>query len=138
MSVSPIRRLRLTAPLFAAVLGIGLLAGCAGQQAPGSYTDGVEEAFIEGCWTTLVSDANDLSATASSKAPSAEELQKDFPDEFKTTESQCTCAYNAIKKDVPFGDFKKINDNQTEKPSELPASFTKAFDSCGLGDATAG
>ena len=138
MSVSPIRRLRLPAPLLAALLVVGLLAGCAGQRAPGSYTDGVEEAFIEGCWTTLVSDANDLSATGSSKAPSAEELTKDFPDEAKTTESQCTCAFNAIKKDVSFGDFKKINDAQTEEPSELPASFTKAFDSCGLGEANAG
>ena len=69
MSVSPIRRLRLTVPLLAMVLAVGLLAGCAGQRAPSSYTDGVRDAFIEGCWTTLVSDANGLAAASTTKAP---------------------------------------------------------------------
>ncbi len=136
MSASPIRRLRLRAPLLAMVLAAGLLAGCAGQRAPSSYTDGVRDAFIEGCWTTTVSDASNLTATSTTKALTVAQLQKKFPAEVKAAKSQCTCAFKAIKRDVPFGDFKKVNDNQTEKPSKLPASFTKAYASCGLSATT--
>ena len=138
MSASPIRRLRLTAPVLAMVVAVSLLVGCAGQQAPGSYTAKVKDAFIEGCWTTLVRDAKgDAARSSDGNFLSADLLKRKFPDEAKRVTPGCTCAYGKIKKDVSFGEFKKINEARTTKPSLLPASFTKAFASCGVGDAAA-
>ena len=138
MSASPIRRLRLTAPVLAMVVAVSLLVGCAGQQAPGSYTAKVKDAFIEGCWTTLVRDVHgDAARSSDGLFLSADLLKRKFPDEAKKVTSGCTCAYGKIEKGVSFSEFKKINEARTNKPSQLPASFTKAYGSCGVGDATA-
>lgn len=105
MPASPLRRLVLTSA--AAVLALGMLAGCSGQRTPSSYTSAVKDDFIAGC-TAMTKDDG--------KA--------------KPSKSDCECAYNQIADDVPFSEFKSINEAQIEKPSPLPASFTKAYKSC--------
>lgn len=115
MSRSPIRRHRALAPAVVAVVALGLLGGCAGQRDPGSYTDAVEANFIRGCTDTAKSDA---------AGGDVAEGQPNY------TRTECQCAFTAIKKDVPFSEFKKINSDQIEEPSTLPSSFTKVFADC--------
>lgn len=107
MTATPARRSRFTVPAAGLVLCLGLLAGCAGQRTPTSYTQSVENNFLSGCVSTAKQDKTIASPT-------------DF----------CNCAFKAIKKDVPFGDFKRANSKLTENPGKLPESFTKAYDSC--------
>ena len=115
MSRTPIRRHRVAAPLVAAVVALGLLGGCAGQRDPGSYTDAVEKNFIRGCVGTSKQDV-----ASGDVAESANVWER----------AECQCAFTAIKKDVPFSEFKKINSDQIEEPSQLPSSFTKVFADC--------
>lgn len=109
MPASPIRRHRRAASLAGVVLGLGLLAGCAGQRAPGDYSSKVKTDFIAGCKQTANDDKASFDATA-----------------------YCTCAYDALSgtDGVSFDEFKKVNDAQVEKPAPLPSSFTKIFTSC--------
>ena len=58
-------------------MSLALVSGCTGQQAPDSYTDGVQKQFIRGC--TEISDKCTLGSASEAK-------------------QYCTCAYNAIKK----------------------------------------
>jgi len=112
----PFRR-RLTLPVVGAVLALGLLAGCTGsQKTPDSYTDSVEEHFLDGCNTTVAGDK---------KANEGE--FNDVPADF------CQCAYDALsnkKTGVPFSEFKKINSELTEEAGPLPESFTKVYADC--------
>ncbi|QXC63200.1 hypothetical protein KSP35_10665 [Aquihabitans sp. G128] len=129
MPATPIRRrTRSAAPFAGVLLAIALLAGCAGQKAPGSYTSGVRKDFIEGCWTTLVRD--DQGAEAAKL--SADQLEAKYGDAAKAATKGCTCAYNAFKDDLKFGDFKKLNDNETETPKALEAKVTKIYADCTL------
>ena len=90
-------------------MSLALVSGCTGQQAPDSYTDGVQKNFVEGCTTV----SGDTLGSASD------------------TKQSCTCAYNAIKKNVQFATFKEINDDLTESGGgPLPKSFQDAYDSC--------
>lgn len=98
-----------------AVVALGLLGGCAGQRDPGSYTDAVETNFVRGCTETSKSDV--ANGDVAEGAPTLDR-------------SECQCAFTAIKKDVPFSEFKKINTDQIDEPSPLPESFTKAFADC--------
>ena len=97
------------------MVALGLLGGCAGQRDPGSYTDAVEANFIRGCVGTSKDDqANgDVSESANVWG-----------------RADCQCAYDAIKKDIPFSEFKQVNSDQIEEPSRLPSSFTKVFADC--------
>lgn len=119
MPATPSRRPRLAASLVAAVLGIGLLAGCAGQQAPGDYSGSVERNFLSGCTTTAEGDEATFDVAG-----------------------YCGCVYDELSNDetgVDFDEFKKVNDDQIEEPSELPESFTKIYDRCAeefLGEGT--
>lgn len=115
MSRSPIRRHRVTVPLLATVVALGLLGGCAGQRDPGSYTDAVEKNFITGCVGTSKDDA-----ASGDGAESADVWGR----------ADCQCAYDAIKKDIPFSEFKQLNSDLIEEPGPLPESFTKAFADC--------
>lgn len=110
MPATPIRRHRLSASLAGVVLGIGVLAGCAGQRAPGNYNDSVERDFVKQCTKTAEGGPG-----ASFDAP-----------------TYCQCAYNALSADdgIDFDEFKRVNDDQTEDPGSLPAEFTDAFASC--------
>ncbi len=104
------RRHRLTVPFVGAVLALGLLAGCTGQRDPGSYGDKVETNFVKGCTATSTADG-------ATKAEAGE---------------FCQCAYDAIKKDVEFDDFKKANNDliDVEGDAELPKGITDAYESC--------
>ncbi|MCU1499038.1 MAG: hypothetical protein JWM47_2991 [Acidimicrobiales bacterium] len=141
MSATPIRRPGwLAAPLVGALLAVSLLAGCGGgQETPGSYGDGVRRDFVEGCWTTLVRDANGDEALAKERSGlSAAALESKFAAEAKRYKTQCTCVYGKLEDDLDFGDFKKLNDAQTEQPAALEAKVTKIYESCNLGDAPEG
>lgn len=107
MPATRIRRHRFTLLLIGAVLSLGTLTGCAGQSTPSSYTDAVKEDFLNGCKKTAKDDG-EITAVS------------DF----------CTCAWTAIKKDVPFGTFKSVNKDLTDERGKLPSSITKAYDSC--------
>ena len=107
MPATRIRRHRFTVLLIGAVLCLGSVTGCARQKIPTSYTDSVKEDFLNGCKKTAKADG-EITAVS------------DF----------CTCAWTAIKKDVPFGTFKKVNNQLTDEPGKLPSSITKAYDSC--------
>ena len=107
MSATSPRRHRLAVLLAGSVLSLGLLAGCAGQKTPSSYTDGVEEDFMNGCQDIAKQDG-------------VIDSPKDY----------CQCAWKAIKADVPFKEFKAINSDLTENNGPLPESFTKAFADC--------
>ncbi len=110
MSATPIRRHRLAASLAGVVLGLGLLASCSGQRAPGNYSDKVERDFRKGCVKTAQDDKVIVDPS-----------------------SYCKCAYAALsnkQSGVDFDEFKKINNDQTEDPEPLPAKFTKIFDLC--------
>lgn len=115
MSPSPIRRHRLAAPLLVAVVALGLLGGCTGQRDPSSYTDAVEENFLDGCIGTSEDDAADGAVAEGANV---------------WGRAECQCAYDAIKKDIPFSEFKQVNSDQIEEPGPLPASFTKVFADC--------
>ncbi len=119
MPATPIRRPRALASIAAAVLGLALLAGCTGQQTPGSYSDSVERNFVRGCTTTAEGDG--ISAD--------------------DAEAFCTCVYGKLSAEdgVDFDEFKQVNDDQIENPGPLPDSFTKAYDDCALdGETPAG
>lgn len=110
MSATPIRRHRLAASLAGVVLGLGLLASCSGQRAPGNYSDKVERDFRKGCVKTAQDD-------------------KVIVD----PRSYCECAYAALsdkQSGVDFDEFKSVNNDQTEDPKPLPAKFTKVFAKC--------
>ena len=49
MSSSSIRLLPRRSAVLGAVLALGLLVGCTGQQDPGDYSDDVRENFVAGC-----------------------------------------------------------------------------------------
>ena len=105
------RRRRLASVAGALALSLALVSGCAGQRAPDSYTDSVRKNFINGCAATSAADRT---------LGSASEAQQ-----------YCTCAYNAIKKNVKFSTFKQINDDLTQSGGgPLPKSFQDAYDSC--------
>ncbi len=109
MPVIPIRRHRLVASVAVAAMGLGLLAGCAGQSTPDSYSDSVERNFLQGCTETAKKDGASFDAV-----------------------SYCQCAYDELSGDggVEFGEFKEVNEDQVEDPGPLPASFTRVFDRC--------
>ena len=110
MPATPIRRHRPAAVLAAVVLGLGLLAGCAGQRAPGDYSDTVERNFLKGCTATAVGDDASFDA-----------------------EQYCQCTYDALSADeggVDFDTFKKVNDDQVEKPAALPKAFKAIAEDC--------
>lgn len=101
-----LHRHRLAAPLVGAVLALGLLGGCTGQSTPDSYTDSVERNFLRGCRDT------------------AEQDGLSDPDDF------CRCAFDELKENVEFSEFKKVNEDQVDQPSELPESFQEIYAGC--------
>ncbi|HEX2574787.1 MAG TPA: hypothetical protein VHK88_00470 [Aquihabitans sp.] len=122
MPASRTHRHRLTAPLLGAVLGLGLLAGCAGQGTPDGYGDGVERAFLRGCESTARGDIEG-GGTA---------------DASLDVDSYCQCAYDELRQNVEFGEFKSVNEDQVEEPGPLPESFQRVFEGCRTGAAGEG
>ncbi len=103
-------RHRAVSGLVALVLGIGLLAGCTGQQTPGGYGDTVEKNFVEGC-TTNTDDGAEIG---------------DVP-------TYCQCVYDALSDEndgLPFDEFKGINDDLVENPGPLPEAITTYTEAC--------
>lgn len=110
MPATPIRRHRPAASFAAVVLGLGLLVGCAGQRAPGDYSDKVRRDFVEGCTSTSERDGASFDAA-----------------------SYCECTYDKLSSDdggVDFDTFKQVNDDQVENPGTLPKAFTTIAEDC--------
>ena len=109
MPVISIRHHCVAASVAVAVVGLGLLAGCAGQSTPDSYSNSVERNFLRGCTDTAEGDGASFDAAR-----------------------YCQCAYDELSGDdgVDFDEFKQVNEDQVEDPGPLPASFTRAFDQC--------
>lgn len=103
---APVRRRR--GAVVALVAGVALLAGCAGQRIPTSYTSGVEKDFVQGCTETY----------AGSESIDAGDY--------------CQCIYDAVSGDdgLKFSEFRSINDDLTEDPGPLPAKLSKFADAC--------
>lgn len=138
MPASPIRRRRPVALGVAAVVSLVLLAGCTGQQEPGSYGDGVERSFNEGCWQQKVLDG-DAALAEDVRGQELEVGDDDLEavlekgaeaDVVAAAKDFCRCAYDAIKEDVSFGDFKEITDDLRDDNGPLPASFQEAYAGC--------
>lgn len=110
-----LHRHRLAAPLVGAVLALGLLGGCTGQSTPDSYTDSVERNFLAGCVQIAEVDA---------------EQDPDNPDNVSDPEGYCQCAYDELKENVEFSEFKRVNEDQVDQPSELPESFQEIYAGC--------
>jgi len=83
-------------------VSLALVSGCTGQQAPDSYTDGVQKNFINGCTNTSVADGTLGSASEAKQ--------------------YCTCAYNAIKKNVKFSTFAGGRRSRADSVSPCAAS----------------
>ena len=104
------RRLAGWFALVVAVLLVG--AACTGQErTPESYGNPgskVETRFMEGCVN-----------------PDGDETTEDGP-----ARDVCQCTYDEVKKQIPFEDFKKINDDLSEEPGPLPANFLAILEDC--------
>jgi hypothetical protein len=107
--VTPVQPHRIAASFAAAVLGLGVLAGCAGQSTPDGYSDSVERNFVRGCTDNADEDSADFDVA-----------------------SYCQCAYDGLSASdgVDFDRFKEVNEDQIEDPGLLPAEFTEAYDQC--------
>jgi hypothetical protein len=127
-----IRRRRSPALLAALAVVVLLLAGCSGQRDPGSYTESVKTHYKESCATQFLLDHNhiDVANDATLETRTAAAEKGSSKSEISETDDYCTCAWKIISKKVPFGDFKKINDDLRENGGPLPTSFTKKYASC--------
>ena len=84
-----------------------VLAGCsAAQRAPTSYTVSVQRNFVRGCETAGAGDGM--------RAP------RPF----------CTCVYAAMRKTIPFAEFRKVNSLLTDQGGPLPAEIQSVVDKC--------
>lgn len=130
-------RARRAAPRLAALALVAVvLAGCTGQKEPTSYTDSVKKDFTSGCWTTLISDKHPkdvvFEPTDDREKREAKAIKGGTDAEVTAAKDYCSCAYKKIEKDVPFGDFRKINEDLRTEQGPLPESFQKAYASCEL------
>jgi len=104
---------RVIAAKVALALVVLLLAtSCARHPIPTSYggpDSGVQKNFVKGCVTP------DLGTTGA-KAVNSTKV--------------CECTYAAIKKNIPFAEFKKINSALSKKPGPLPAKMLAFLTAC--------
>jgi hypothetical protein len=120
--------------LVAVALAVTVLAGCAGQKEPGSYTGGVKDDFKQACYVQRVLDAEPTIQVGSAASMNDKEakVKKDAPKAvIKAASDYCSCVLKVILKKVHFSEFKKVNDDlRDDNNKPLPSSFTKAFSSC--------
>ncbi len=130
------RRNRLAATSVGVLLSLGLLAGCMGQQIPGSYGDGVRRDFVEGCAATLVRDRHPDDTRGDDGALlDLAELRSSFGQEIGAYETQCGCVYDRFEADVPYDDFRQAHEDLTEAPAALD-DYDEFYEDCELGRTT--
>ncbi len=94
------------------VLGLTLtlavaLAGCANvNRSPSSYTASVRTNFLRGC------------------------EQQSTRDGVQRPARLCACTYDKLQSSLPFGEFRKLNEQLTDRPSPLPASVRRLVRDC--------
>ncbi|HEY4377896.1 MAG TPA: hypothetical protein VGM93_12095 [Acidimicrobiales bacterium] len=94
------------------------LAGCGTQRDPTKFTSGVKKAYTTGCVGTGTKDQG-LPAAGHKKSEvqaKAEATLKDF----------CSCTYTAIKTDVKFADFKRVQTTLTDEKGQTSKLKDKA------------
>ena len=134
MPATRIRHRRPSALLGVLALSVAVLAGCSGQRDPSSYTGQVKTSFVASCWTNLLLDAHQdikVSDTDSLDSKSAVVTKKVSKTELDAAKESCNCTYKVFTKHVPFGDFKKANDDLRQDGGKLPSSITKKLDKYG-------
>jgi len=110
----PSTAFRRTRAVLVALAVLLVVAGCTNrQQIPDSYGGTTRDNFTEGCVTTLTSDDGEGEAF---DADEANEI--------------CECSYNGIKDNIPFEDFKRINEDQSAEPGPLDERITDIVDGC--------
>lgn len=114
MSSSSIRLLPRRSAVLGAVLALGLLVGCTGQQDPGDYSDDVRDNFVAGCDGSAFTE--EAEATTLVTLPTA----------------QCECIYAGFEENIDFSDFKSANSDRRDEPTALDdPEFQAVYDQCG-------
>lgn len=113
------------------------LSGCAGgARDPGSYSDTVKKNFVGQCWVTKALDANPkVSVTDEESLTKKQDQVNNLVPKADVTaaKSYCSCVYAALKKNMKFATFKKVNDDLRDKGGKLPESFTRTYQDCKTG-----
>jgi hypothetical protein len=93
---------------------VALLGACTqGRTVPDKYGDTTRNNFLEGCAQTASSDSGEGDAFSDDEA-------RDI----------CVCAYERIVEDIPFSEFKEVNEQQEEEPTALPEEFQDIMKDC--------
>ena len=96
------------------VVMVVLLGACTqGRTVPDKYGDTTRNNFLDGCVQTTSSDSGEGETFTEDEA-------RDI----------CVCAYEGIVEDIPFSEFKEINEQQEEDPTELPQEFQDIMADC--------
>ena len=99
--------------LLAAVALLALLSACTqSRTVPDRYGDTTEENFMEGCLQMTEGDGPGRSFTS------------------KEAKDVCGCAYDAIVKDIPFDEFKQLNEELEDEPAALPQEMLDIMATC--------
>lgn len=87
-----------------------VLAGCSQpSNTPEGYDDTTKSNFLQGCTELAVTGADESTTTSSLGEGLSEEV--------------CTCAYDWIVQNVPFDDFKTLDDQLRDDPQAVPATI---------------
>jgi len=90
-----------------------LVSACAvGQQVPKGYGDTTSKNFQRGCVATAGSP----------------QVAVDDPT------AVCRCAYDRVRKEIPFDEFKEVFSDLQDEPAPLPANFVRIMTACVEGD----
>ena len=99
--------------LLAVAAMVALLGACTqGRTVPDKYGDTTRENFMDGCVETTTGDGDGRTFTE------------------EEGDAICECAYEGIVEDIPFSEFKEINEQQEEDPTELPQEFQDIMADC--------
>ena len=103
----------LRAALAVAAL-VALLGACTqSRTVPDKYGDTTRNNFLDGCVDTTSSDSGTGTTFTDDEA-------RDI----------CVCAYEEIVAEIPFEEFKTVNEEQEESPSELPQEWLDIMATC--------
>jgi hypothetical protein len=102
--MNPVVRLLVLAVI--AATGVISAACTTTNRVPSDYTSSVREDFVAGCETVGGQDGLDGSA------------------------AYCRCAWDTISTQVPFDEFKRINDQLSADPAPIPPEWQDLLEPC--------